>query len=416
MPDFRFEIDPDITRASTPPARVYTDAAIYAAARERIVARNRRLLVDVNQVRIPWKVSTVCALFLMGCASRDAKPAGSVASAWAARDTNTASPSTEYRTRPQADAARVSGEPGAPTAPTPLSVGAGLYSEEQPIAFVDGRPIGRNRLVDLLLRSHGAGLLEQLVGLELAEQAASKKGLNVTEQDVDFEFDLALRRLSDPLSTTTTGPIDRDAAEDLLDTVLAERNISREEFLVTLRRNAYLRKIVQCDQVITDDRLRAEFNRRFGERVQVRHIQLGSVAEAGRIHARLAAGEDFADLAGRYSSNTASARKQGLLDLFSVDDEEIPSALRQAAFALQPGQVSSVVRVGEWYHLLKLERLLPSELRDFDQVRGELERDLRGRVSEAAMRDLHEKLFRQANIDVRDPVLRPAFERKHGRK
>jgi parvulin-like peptidyl-prolyl isomerase len=177
-----------------------------------------------------------------------------------------------------------------------------------------------------------------------------------------------------------------------------------------------LRKIVQSQQVITDDQLRAEFRRRFGERVQVRHIQLGSAAEAGRVQDRLAVGEDFADLASRYSSNTASARKQGLLAPFSAEDEEIPAALRQTAFALQPGQVSNVVRVGEWYHLLKLDRVLPSEPRDFDQVRGELERDLRDRVSEAAMRELYEKLFQQANIDVRDPAVRPAFDRKHGRK
>jgi len=365
-------------------------------------------------IRSPLAIAA--ALLLCGCASRDTKTGGSVASAWAARDATTASPSTEYRTRPQTEAARKSSEPGAPTASTPLSGGADSYGEGPPIAIVDGRPIGRNRVMDLLLRSHGAGVLEQLVGLELVEQAAAKKGLTVTESDVDFEFDLALRRLSDPLSFSTTAPFDRTAAEGLIDSVLAERNISREEFLVTLRRNAYLRKIVQSGQVITEDQLRTEFRRRFGERVSVRHIQLGSAAEAGRVQDRLAAGEDFADLASRYSANTSSARKQGMLDPFSADDEEIPAALRQAAFALQPGQVSNVVRVGEWYHLLKLNRVLPSEPCDFDQVRGELERDVRNRVSEAAMRELYEKLFQQANIDVRDPAVRPAFERKRGRK
>jgi len=259
-------------------------------------------------------------------------------------------------------------------------------------------------------------VLEQLIGLEIAARAAAEKELGVTEPDVDFEFDLALRRLSDPLSSASNDPVDRTAAEGLLDSVLADRNISREEFLVTLRRNTYLRKIVQSQQVITDDQLRAEFARRFGERVAVRHIQLGSAAEAGRVQDRLAAGEDFADLASRYSSNTASARKQGLLDPFSADDEELPAAFRQAAFALQPGQVSNVVRVGEWYHLLKLEGRLPSEQRDFDQLRGELERALRDRVSEAAMRELYEKLYQQAKVDVTDPVVRPAFERNHGRK
>lgn len=347
------------------------------------------------------RITVATALLLCGCASRDANPAGSIATAWAARDAQTASPSTEYRVRPQSDTARASGEPAV---------------QDTPIALVDGRPIGRNRVVDLLLRSHGVGVLEQLIGLEIAEQAATQQGLSVTESDADFEFDLALRRLSDPLSPATIDPVDRPAAEALLASVLAERNISREEFLVTLRRNAYLRKIVQSQQVVTEDQLRGEFRRRFGERILVRHIQLGSAAEAGRVQDRLAAGEDFADLATRYSANTASARQQGLLDPFSADDEEIPAALRQAAFALKPGQISNVVRVGEWYHLLKLDRVLTAEQRDFDEVRGELERNLRMRVSEAAMRELYDKLFQKATIDVRDPAVRQAFEHKHGRK
>jgi len=355
----------------------------------------KRLLVNRRVVTIAM------ALLLCGCTSRDDPTAGSVTSAWVARDGKTPSSSTEYRSRPKSDAAPTSSEIGV---------------QDTPIALVDGRPIGRNRVVDLLLRSHGVGVLEQLIGLELVERAATEKGLSVSESDVDIELDVALRRLSDPLLPARTDPVDRTTAEGLLDSVLAERNISREEFLLTLRRNAYLRKIVQSQQVITGEQLRAEFARRFGERAQVRHIQLGSAAEAGRVQDRLAAGEDFADLAGRYSANTSSARKQGLLDPFSADDEEVPAALRQAAFALHPGQVSNIVRVGEWYHLLKLERLLPSEPRDFDQIRGELERDLRNRLSEAAMRELYEKLYRQANIDVRDPALRPAFERNHGRK
>ena len=368
MPDFRLEIDPDVTRA--------------------LPQRIRR------------KATITCALFLVGCASRNAPPAGSVATAWQQRDSTPAPPPTEYRPRAQTAVQKPLDEPA---------------TQDTPIAFVDGQPIARNRVVDLLLRSRGAGVLEQLMGLELAARSATEKGLSVTQSDVDFEFDLALRRLSDPLSPLTSDAFDRPAAEGLLDSVLSERNISREEFLVTLRRNAYLRKIVQSEQKITEDQVRAEFNRRFGERVQVRHIQLASAAEAGRVQDRLTAAEDFGDLASRYSANSASARRQGLLDPFSADDDEIPAAFRQTAFALKPGQVSSIVRVGEWYHLLKLERVLPREERDFDEVRGKLERDLGERVSETRMRELYEKMLQQATIDVRDPSLREAFEQRRPR-
>ncbi len=351
--------------------------------------------------------SVVCGLLTLGaavvaggCAGGDTKPQDSVATAWAGRDGTPASPSIEFRERSQGDAARNPAKPEA---------------ADSTVAVVDGRPIGRNQVVDLLLRSHGAGVLEQLIGLELAKQAATAKGLSVSEAEVDFEFDLALRRLSDPLASIQAGAFDRAAAEAVLQTVLSERNISREEFLVTLRRNAYLRKLVQSQQVITEEEVRREFSRRFGERVQVRHIQLASAAEAGRVQDRLSAGEDFAELAGRYSANSTSAGKQGLLEPFAADDEDIPAAFRQTAFALNPGQVSHVIRVGEWHHLLRLERKLPAEPRDFEQVRGELERDLRLRVSETAMRVLHERQMKDAVIEVRDPVLREDYERRHRR-
>lgn len=56
MPEFRFEIDPDISRASTPPSRVYTDPSVHAMARERIFAASWQLVADVDQVRVPGQV------------------------------------------------------------------------------------------------------------------------------------------------------------------------------------------------------------------------------------------------------------------------------------------------------------------------------------------------------------------------
>ena len=337
------------------------------------------------------------ALFGTGCASQDHAPVASVSDAWRQHDPTAPASTTAYRPR----AAEV-GDAGA----VPLASG------EAPIALVAGRPIARSRVVDILLRSHGAGVLEQLIGLEVAMALATQRGLTVNEKDVDFEYALGLRRLSDPLSPATSGGADRAVAESLLDTVLAERNISREEFFITLRRNAYLRKLIEADLVFSEEQLRAEFARAYGDRVQVRHIQLAGAADAGRIKERLAAGEDFSDLASRYSANADSARNRGLLEPFASQDEEVPALFRQTALCLAPGQVSPVIRVGEWHHILKLEQRLPAETRDFTEVRGELERRLREREAELKMRELYETLLRDAEVDVRDPVLREAFERR----
>lgn len=51
-----FEIDPDITRAWTPPSWVYTDPAVYQAARERIFARSWQFVADAGAARVPGQV------------------------------------------------------------------------------------------------------------------------------------------------------------------------------------------------------------------------------------------------------------------------------------------------------------------------------------------------------------------------
>ncbi len=346
------------------------------------------------------RTAVVCALLLGGCVAGDRTPAGSVATAW-----------TEFYDEPRSstdgDHTRAAG-----FSPRGSAVQAGA-PHPQTIATVNGQPIARRRVVGLLLRSRGVEILEQLLGLQVAAMAATKRGLTVTRADVDLEYDLVLKSLTGPLSSSAPETPDHKAAERLLATVLADRNMSREELDTITRRNAYLRKMIESQQTFTEGQLRQEFQRVYGKRVRVRHIQLATLAQVARVKERLRAGEDFGELAGRYSANVAGAQNQGLLDPFSVEDEELPALFRKTAFALQPGEVSSAVRLGQTYHLIKLEEELPAADHRFADARGELEQSLRERVTQPAMAALLEKLLREANITIDDPILAEGFEKKH---
>lgn len=268
----------------------------------------------------------------------------------------------------------------------------------------------------MLMRSRGVPVLEQFVGLAAAEDYAKQRGVAVTNADIEFEYDLSLRRLSDPLASPTSENFDSAEAERLLDSILATRSMSRPEFMLTVRRNACLRKVLAADLKITDEQLQVEFDLAYGERIQVRHIQLGNLADAGRMKERLAAGEDFADLATRYSTNVTSARRGGLLDPFSVRDDGVALAMREAASKLVTGQISDVVRIGEWYHILKLEKTVPPTQRSVNSVRDPLRKRIEVRLTDPRMRELHEKLFTQASVQVHDAALRDAYQAVHGRK
>jgi parvulin-like peptidyl-prolyl isomerase len=333
-----------------------------------------------------------------GCAAPGTPPDRSVAAAWESRQQEATSVGEPERAQPVAPPSRAS---------------ASAARGEPAIATVDGRPIPRSRVVDTLLRWHGANVLEQLIALETAEAAATKQGLTITQADVDREYERALRRVVDPLSSVTPKSFDHEAAERLLEAVLAQRNISRGQFDLIMRRNAHVRKIVESQQAFTEEQLQQEFQRLYGKRVRVRHIQLAALREVEQVKERLAQGDDFGELAARFSANTASAQANGSLDPLSVEDDRLPELFRQTAFALGEGEVSSAVRIGEWYHLIKLEEILPPQEADFDRVRDGLARSLRDRVTEPAMFEMFEKLFEQATIRILDPVLKEAFDKRH---
>lgn len=277
------------------------------------------------------------------------------------------------------------------------------------IARVGEVPIARDDFDLFLTRSRGVAVLEQQIGLAAAEGFAQKNGVEVSPDDVDFEYGLALRRLSDPLAFSAARDFERADAERMLDSILAARHMSRAEFMLTVRRNAILRKLLVANLTISEEQLRTEYELAFGERVLVRHIQLGNLADASRIIERLTAGEDFADLAARFSTNVTTARRGGMLDPFSLRDEHIPQAMRQAVGRLSVGEVSDVVRVGEWYHILRLDEMIPAQQRGFDSVREELQTRIEVRLTDTEMRTLHDKLFAEAPVEICDPLLFEEF-------
>ncbi|UCE62359.1 MAG: peptidylprolyl isomerase [Phycisphaerales bacterium] len=345
-------------------------------------------------------LDVVLGMTLASCSSHETVTPDTMSNAWQTRK--------QLKDAPEVEPAKLSdavsvGEPDAQAA----------AGDTVTIASVEGRVITRRRVMDLLLSAHGVNLVEQLIALEAARALAGEKGLSISQSDIDREYNRAMVRLADPLSTISTTPLDRGAARNMLDAILAERNMSHDEFLIVIQRNAYLRAIVESEQVLTEDQLRREYRRLYGQRVRVRHIQLPTPAEAERIRERLAAGEDFGTLASLYSANETSAHVEGLLEAFSRDDETVPQLFRKMAFSLNPGEVSDVLRVGPWYHLLQtVERIGPDD-RDFASVRRELERNVRERMGAPVMEALFKELLQRADVRIFDPMLREAFEAKY---
>ena len=282
-----------------------------------------------------------------------------------------------------------------------------------PIAMVNGQPIDRDVLVRLLLAGRGGDVLEQLIVLELARGEARAAGLTVTEDEVDAEYDQALRGLLSQLPPADETALDREAGQSLLERVLVTRGMSQQEHRLGLWANVYLRKLALARMNLSEQELRQELPRAYGRRVRVRHIQLASSADVERVRRTLRAGADFAETARRFSANPITAPSGGLLKPFSRDDPDVPGLLREAAFSLKPGQVSNPIRAGNWYHVIRLEELLPAADVTFDEVRGKLLERLRARRLPGEMQRLSAELFDRARLEILDPVLEAEFFKRH---
>jgi hypothetical protein len=125
-------------------------------------------------------------------------------------------------------------------------------------------------------------------------------------------------------------------------------------------------QVVTQDTVIDDDELRRLFDEQApGRRVRARHILLRypddpTPAQRERIHQqaeeirqRAVEGEDFAELARRFSEDPGSAPQGG--DLGWFEPGAMVSQFEEAAFRLQPGEISPITETLFGLHIIKVD-------------------------------------------------------------
>lgn len=113
-------------------------------------------------------------------------------------------------------------------------------------------------------------------------------------------------------------------------------------------------------------------------------------AKADEVLAKVHAGEPFEKLAETYSTDTGSAKQGGDLGFFGRG--VMDKAFEDAAFALAKGEVSAIVRSGFGLHIIKVTEIESEKVKPLEEVRGELEQELRRTEAEQRFYELQEQL------------------------
>jgi peptidyl-prolyl cis-trans isomerase D len=105
-------------------------------------------------------------------------------------------------------------------------------------------------------------------------------------------------------------------------------------------------------------------------------------AEALKVQEEAKKGKDFAELAKKYSKDTATAKQGGDLGYFTR--ERMEPAFSDAAFSLKPGDISDLVRTKFGFHIIKVEDVRPEKTESLDEARPKIE----AKLKEEKARDL----------------------------
>ena len=287
-----------------------------------------------------------------------------------------------------------------PPRPAPADAGGPV------MAYVNDRPIYMATLNRLLVSGYGMGIAQQLIANELVLAEAARQGVSVTDEEVQAEHERTLREMFENVE-------DANQRQRLLKQLLVQRNTSQEHWDLTMRRHAILGKLADKNLTITEEELQDEFGRQYERKVEVRHIQTATLADAQRVIRELASGEDFSAVVAKYSVGP-SAKAGGVLAPFGGKSTGTPAPIREVALEMRKiGEVSDPIQIGTAFHVIKLVRIIePQDVR-FEDVKDGLLLSVRKRKLAAMRTDILQILIRGARVRYVNPVLKAQDDEGH---
>lgn len=261
-------------------------------------------------------------------------------------------------------------------------------------------------------------LIEKMIDDELISQAAEKATVTVSSE----ELENALRNIA-ASQRTSVSEIVRMARE--------ASGLTEQEYRDELRRQILEGKMLQLRVKgrlrITEEDVRAAYERFVREERRRRDYHPAWIvlrvfpdaspeaaqereALARDLALRARRGDDFGALARQFSDDTATRESGGDLGIRAPRGTEAAASgqrqvmaaqLETALMAMEPGQVSDPIRVGDALVVMKLLSRQPSRFASLEQARPEIMARLQNDILQQARRRWLDALKRRTHLDVR---------------
>jgi len=248
------------------------------------------------------------------------------------------------------------------------------------------------------------GILSEMVEEALVRQRIAELGLKVSDdeieaaiQDVQRQNKLTREQLVQALQYE--GLAFDDYRENLRKQILRFKLLGRE---------------VQSKVEVTNQEIRDYFREHIDDYREPPFVRLNSITfpvpekatpaqtEAVRAKAeealeQLRHGEEFYTVLLSYSADQSANGG----DLGSFREGELTPAFERAVRGLKEGEVSGVIETPQGFHILQVATRSSGTIRQFDAVKGEIEKTLAERKTEERYKEWAQGLRKNAYIDIR---------------
>jgi peptidyl-prolyl cis-trans isomerase C len=247
------------------------------------------------------------------------------------------------------------------------------------------------------------GVLDDLVAYRLLKQEVVARQMTASDAEVDARIGAFKQQMGSEANfraalqaqQLTEAKLREDAKTDILVNKLLEQEVTQKLLVKPSDIATFYEK--NPDRFQQSESVRAAHILVLVPRDADEKTRAAAKARAEAALKAAKAGQDFAQLAKRYS-NDASAQRGG--DLGFIPKGQMVPAFEAAAFALEPGQVSDLVETQFGYHVIKALEKRPARVVPFVEAAAQIEQFLQQQQRQEKSKALVEQLKSKGKVEI----------------